>query len=274
MRLTLVHPCVGRRRGQPYIRTWQMEPLAPATIAGLDAREIRASRSASTTIARRAIPFDEPTDLVAMSVETYTAKRSYQIASEFRRRGVPVVMGGFHPTLVPEEASEYAEAIVIGEAEGVWPSVLDDFRSGPPAARLPPGAASAAHRPAAGSVDLRRQALPARRTGRSGTGLPFPLRVLRHPVLLRQHADAPAERRNPRGSPAREEAADLLRRRQHHVEHGSGQGILSRADPVEGALGEPGQHQRRARRGIPAADQGQRLPGTAHRLRVAQPERT
>ena len=35
MRLTLVHPCIGRRRGQPYIRTWQMEPLAPATIAGL-----------------------------------------------------------------------------------------------------------------------------------------------------------------------------------------------------------------------------------------------
>ena len=65
-----------------------------------------------------------------MSVETYTAKRSYQIASEFRRRGVPVVMGGFHPTLVPEEASEYAESIVIGEAEGLWPTVLDDFAAG------------------------------------------------------------------------------------------------------------------------------------------------
>src|SRR5262245_2172896 len=65
-----------------------------------------------------------------MSVETYTARRSYQIASEFRRRGVPVVMGGFHPTLVPDEASEYAEAIVIGEAEGVWPQVIEDFRNG------------------------------------------------------------------------------------------------------------------------------------------------
>ena len=39
MRLTLVHPCVGRRRGQPYIRTWQMEPLAPATLAGLTPRD-------------------------------------------------------------------------------------------------------------------------------------------------------------------------------------------------------------------------------------------
>ena len=65
-----------------------------------------------------------------MSVETYTAKRSYQIASEYRRRGVPVVMGGFHPTLVPDEASEYAESIVVGEAEGLWPQLMNDFRGG------------------------------------------------------------------------------------------------------------------------------------------------
>ena len=129
MRLTLVHPCVGRRRGQPYIRTWQMEPLAPATLAGLTPRD------RDTTIRfyddrTEAIPFDEPTDLVALSVETYTAKRSYQIASEYRRRGVPVVMGGFHPTLVPDESSEFAESIIIGEAEGLWPTVIEDFRAG------------------------------------------------------------------------------------------------------------------------------------------------
>jgi len=129
MRLTFVHPCIGRRRDEPYIRTWQMEPLAPATLAGLTPRD------AETEIRfyddrTESIPYDEPTDLVAMSVETYTAKRSYQIASEFRHRGVPVVMGGFHPTLVPEEASEYAESIIVGEAEGLWPTVLDDFRNG------------------------------------------------------------------------------------------------------------------------------------------------
>ena len=93
-----------------------MEPLAPATLAGLTPKdadiEIRFYDDRTESI-----PFDEPTDLVAMSVETYTAKRSYQIASEFRRRGVPVVMGGFHPTLVPDEVSEYAESIVVGEAE-------------------------------------------------------------------------------------------------------------------------------------------------------------
>src|SRR6266567_1438365 len=130
MRLTLVHPCVGRRRGQPYIRTWQMEPLAPATLAGLTRQHDAETQVRFYDDRTEAIPFDEPTDLVAMSVETYTAKRSYQIASEYRRRGVPVVMGGFHPTLVPDESSDYAESLVVGEAESLWPTVLDDFRNG------------------------------------------------------------------------------------------------------------------------------------------------
>jgi radical SAM superfamily enzyme YgiQ (UPF0313 family) len=75
------------------------------------------------------IPYDEPTDLAAISVETYTARRAYQIASEYRKRGVPVVMGGFHTTLVPEEVSDYAESILIGEAETLWPKLIEDFRN-------------------------------------------------------------------------------------------------------------------------------------------------
>src|SRR6185503_13170641 len=83
MRLNLIHPCIGRRIGQPYIRLWQMDPLPPAVIAGLTPREVdvkfyddRMERS----------PLDEPSDLVGISVETYTAKRAYQIASEYRKR--------------------------------------------------------------------------------------------------------------------------------------------------------------------------------------------
>jgi radical SAM superfamily enzyme YgiQ (UPF0313 family) len=128
MRLTIVHPCIGRRRGdRSYVRTWQMEPLPAATLAGLTPRdvEVRFYDDRMETI-----PFDEPTDLVAMSVETYTAKRAYQIASEYRRRHVPVVMGGFHPSLCPEEVANYAEAVVTGEAEELWPRVLDDARHG------------------------------------------------------------------------------------------------------------------------------------------------
>ena len=50
------------------------------------------------------IPFDHDTDLIALTVETYTARRAYQIATRFRQRGVPVVMGGYHPTFLPDEA--------------------------------------------------------------------------------------------------------------------------------------------------------------------------
>src|SRR5215472_13593610 len=76
------------------------------------------------------IPLDEPTDLVAMTVETYTARRAYQIAGAYRRRGVPVVMGGYHPTFLPEEALQFADAVVVGDAEGVWSQVIEDARRG------------------------------------------------------------------------------------------------------------------------------------------------
>src|ERR1041385_8808081 len=127
MKLTLIHPCVGRKAGAKYIRTWQMQALAPATLAGLTPRDVEVKFYDDRM---EVVPYDEPTDLVAISVETYTAVRAYQIASEYRRRGVPVVMGGFHPTLVPDEVREHAESIVIGEAEHLWPKVIEDFRAG------------------------------------------------------------------------------------------------------------------------------------------------
>lgn len=76
------------------------------------------------------IPLDPDTDLVAMTVETYTARRAYEIAAQYRKRGVPVVLGGYHPTFLPQEALEHADAVVVGDAEGVWPNVLEDARSG------------------------------------------------------------------------------------------------------------------------------------------------
>lgn len=128
MRLTIVHPCIGRRIGdRGYVRTWQMEPLPAATLAGLTPADVRLRFYDDRM---EAIPFDEPADLVAISVETYTAKRAYQIASEYRRRRVPVVMGGFHPSLCPDEVARYADAVVMGEAEELWPRVLDDARHG------------------------------------------------------------------------------------------------------------------------------------------------
>ncbi len=127
MRVALIHPAIGRRPGERYMRTWQMESLPTAVIAGLTPDDVDLRFHDDRM---EAIPFDAPVDLAALSVETYTARRAYQIASEYRRRGVPVVMGGFHATLATREVAEYAESVVIGDAEELWPQLIDDFRHG------------------------------------------------------------------------------------------------------------------------------------------------
>ncbi len=126
-RITFVHPAIGRKPGQRYLKTWTMEPLTLAVLAARTAREVEI-RFYDDRI--EAIPFDEATDLVAISVETYTARRAYQIASDFRRRSVPVVMGGFHATLATDEVLGHAESVVVGEAEELWPRLVDDARAG------------------------------------------------------------------------------------------------------------------------------------------------
>ncbi|HSH74850.1 MAG TPA: radical SAM protein, partial [Longimicrobiales bacterium] len=78
---------------------------------------------------------------VAITVEIYTARRAYEIAAEFRARGVPVVIGGIHPTAMPEEAAAHADSIFLGDAETAWAGVVDDARNGrlQPVYRAPPG---------------------------------------------------------------------------------------------------------------------------------------
>jgi len=70
------------------------------------------------------------TDWVAITCMTASAPRAYAIADAFRQRGVPVVMGGIHPTVLPDEAAAHADAVVIGEAEPVWREVLADLAAG------------------------------------------------------------------------------------------------------------------------------------------------
>ena len=127
MKLTLIHPAIGHRAGESYIRTWQMESLPIAALKGLTPQDVDVSFFDDRM---EPIPFDEPTDAVAIPIETYTAARAYQIASEYRSRGVPVIMGGFHATLMPDEVARYADTLVTGEAEAIWPEVVDDLRHG------------------------------------------------------------------------------------------------------------------------------------------------
>jgi len=74
------------------------------------------------------IPEDDKPDLVAITVETFTARRAYELAERYRHRGVTVVMGGYHPTFLPDEALQHADTIVTGDAEGAWEQLLTDFK--------------------------------------------------------------------------------------------------------------------------------------------------
>lgn len=76
------------------------------------------------------IDFDYPCDMVGLSIMTCYAPRAYEIATEFRKRGKTVVMGGVHPTYCPDEALQYADAIVTGEAEDLWPRLVADYEAG------------------------------------------------------------------------------------------------------------------------------------------------
>ena len=72
---------------------------------------------------------DEDVDLVGITVMTELALRAYSLADRYRKRGMKVVLGGIHPTVLPTEALEHADSIVIGEAEEVWPQLVYDAAS-------------------------------------------------------------------------------------------------------------------------------------------------
>lgn len=122
MRILFIRPNMTAERSSD-----AMEPLAFAILAGLTPTDWDISLIDERL---EEIDYDHPADAVAITVETYTARRAYQISARFRERGVPVVMGGYHPTFCPDEALEHADAVIEGDAEGVWGQVLKDLRAG------------------------------------------------------------------------------------------------------------------------------------------------
>lgn len=126
MKIILIKPGMGPIIEGYNINDGRMEPLQLGIIAGLvpknDEVKLYDDRMES-------IPFDEPADLVGITIDSFNARRGYEIAAEYRKRNIPVVLGGVHASLLPEEASLYADSIVVGDAETVWPSVMDDARN-------------------------------------------------------------------------------------------------------------------------------------------------
>jgi hypothetical protein len=76
------------------------------------------------------VDFDAEVDLVGITALTCVIKRAYAIADGFRERGVTVILGGVHPSLLPEEAKEHADSVFIGEGEGMLDRVIQDFEAG------------------------------------------------------------------------------------------------------------------------------------------------
>ena len=108
------------------------------------------------------VRFDVPADLVGITAPTPSALHAYGLAREFRRRGVPVVIGGPHATALPEEAVSHADGVIVGEAEDTWPRVLDDARRG----KLEPVYVSTRQAPLAGMPAPRWDLIKRRRYGK------------------------------------------------------------------------------------------------------------
>ena len=125
MRITLIKPNIGRMESGPYVDEGRMEPLNLGVLAALTPPDVEVKLYDDRM---EPIPYDEQTDLVGITTETYNARRSYEICAEFRKRGVPVIMGGVHPVLLREEAEQHADSLFLGDAETMWGEVVEDAR--------------------------------------------------------------------------------------------------------------------------------------------------
>ena len=119
------HPFVSH--SQKVIRSIWFAHLTLTTLAALTPPEIEVRITDENV---EPIDFEEDVDLVGITGMVMHAPRAYQIASRFRRRGIPVVMGGPHASSQPLEAKEHVDAVVIGEAENVWAGLLEDLKKG------------------------------------------------------------------------------------------------------------------------------------------------
>jgi radical SAM superfamily enzyme YgiQ (UPF0313 family) len=125
MKILLISPSV-----EPTEKTnkqMMMPQLALIILQGLTPKEHQV-----TTVDEEAedIDLDHDCDLVGISFMTSNASRAYWLAQEFKKRGKTVVLGGVHPTLLPDEALPFGDSVVIGEAEGVWAELLEDYKNG------------------------------------------------------------------------------------------------------------------------------------------------
>jgi radical SAM superfamily enzyme YgiQ (UPF0313 family) len=144
-RLVLIHPANHQRLGLGNVPMLRYPPLALAMVAAAtpDNWEVEIIDEVREPFRYR------EADLVGLTGTTNAAPRAYEIAAEYRRQKVPVVMGGSHASVCPDEALRFVDSVVIGEAEPVWPQVLEHALRGrlEPIYRSEPGPLSGLPRP-------------------------------------------------------------------------------------------------------------------------------
>ncbi len=136
MKVALISPKgpLYRHRGGIWKKSLRYQPLTLTTLAALVPPELPTElRLIDEGIAD--VPLDLDADLIGLTVITGTAIRAYELADHFRKRGITVILGGPHVTLIPEDAQPHADAIVVGYAEESWPQLLRDFAAGALASR-------------------------------------------------------------------------------------------------------------------------------------------
>ncbi|HXI72546.1 MAG TPA: radical SAM protein [Verrucomicrobiae bacterium] len=131
IKIALVSPKgpLYRYRGGIWKKSLRYQPLTLTTLAALIPPELPVDLQLFDE-GITDVPLDLDADLVGLTVITGTAMRAYELADHFRKRGITVVLGGPHVTLIPEDAAPHADAIVSGYAEDSWPQLLRDFAGG------------------------------------------------------------------------------------------------------------------------------------------------
>jgi radical SAM superfamily enzyme YgiQ (UPF0313 family) len=131
MKILLVHPqnYLQQCATGIYGRSMRYAPLTMPTLKALVPPELGAEVEIVDEMTAR-VDFGHTPDLVGLTAITGTAAHAYEIADRFRAQGATVVMGGVHPTLLPDEARQHADAVIKGYAERTWPQALRDFAAG------------------------------------------------------------------------------------------------------------------------------------------------
>ena len=131
MKVTLISPKgpLYRSSGGIFRKSLRYQPLTLTTLAALAPPELEVQFQLLDE-GTGDVPLDLDADLVGMTVITGSSLRAYELAAHYRRRGIKVVLGGPHVTLMPDEAQQHADAICTGYAEQSWPALLRDFARG------------------------------------------------------------------------------------------------------------------------------------------------